>query len=244
MTQSAMIAGSTIHGKRCGARSLARMVMPDNRPVTVRNYAKRDFAPERQLRITVSEPIPIGTGSTARLRRFRTAPLSAPNCRSTDNGNTWTPCPNLQGSAGGSWESSTPADPSTWSEEQDPATLVMATNCREIRPGLYSGRLCRSLDGWQSRRFWMSPYTWKTARTWWTRETRDRPWQHQGPQHRRTTRRHPRRADVRQLEAGRRMVRLSNVRRLFEVSPAMAQAVQVPLLAAAERRWRAQLALL
>ena len=130
---------------------LARMVMPDNRPVTVRNYAKRNFAPERQLRITVSDPIPIGIGSTARLRRFPDGTLVCSEFRSTDDGNTWTPCPNLQGAAGGSWESSTPADPSTWSTEQDPATLVMATNCREVGPGLYSGRLCRSLDGWQTR---------------------------------------------------------------------------------------------
>ena len=49
---------------------LARMVMPDNRPVTVQNYAKRNFAPERQLRITVSDPIPIGIGSTARPAAF------------------------------------------------------------------------------------------------------------------------------------------------------------------------------
>ena len=42
---------------------MARMVMPDNQPVTVRNYAKRNFAPERQLRITVSDPIPHRHGS-------------------------------------------------------------------------------------------------------------------------------------------------------------------------------------
>jgi len=131
---------------------LARMAMPDKRLVTVHDFAKENFAPERELRITVSDPIPIGIGPTPRLRRFPDGSLVCMNFRSTDNGNTWAPCPNLLvGSMGGTWEAAAPADPATWSKRQDPTTLVMSSKCCEISPGLYQAPLCRSLDGWRTR---------------------------------------------------------------------------------------------
>ena len=129
----------------------ARLVMPDRLPVAVRNFEERYFAPERQLRITVSDPVPIGIGGTARLRRFPDGTLVCSEYRSTDNGKTWSPCPSFLGDGEGSWESASEADPATWTRKQDPATLVMAVKCREVEDGVFEGRLCRSLDGWRTR---------------------------------------------------------------------------------------------
>jgi hypothetical protein len=134
------------------AAFFARLAMPDKSLVAVHDFAKENFAPERQLRITVSDPIPIGVGPTPRLRRFSDGSLVCMNFRSADNGNTWNPCPNLMvNKMRGTWRNAAPADPATWSRRQDPATLQMNRKCSEIRPGVYQSRLCRSLDGWRTR---------------------------------------------------------------------------------------------
>ncbi len=133
----------------------ARLAMPDKSLVAVHDFAKENFAAERELRITVSDPIPIGIGPTPRLHRFPDGSLVCTNFRSADNGNTWTPCTDLylfsQSYDGQMWEDAAPADPATWSKRQDPATLQMGRKCSEIRPGVYRTRLCRSLDGWRTR---------------------------------------------------------------------------------------------
>lgn len=126
----------------------ARLTMPDKSPVAVHDFKKDGFAPERQLRITVSDPIPIGIGTTARLQRFDDGTLVCSEFRSTDGGDTWAPCrPLLQGTQGGAQ----PVNPATWSKRQDPATLVLDMKCQESKRGVYQARLCRSLDGWLTR---------------------------------------------------------------------------------------------
>ena len=131
---------------------LARLALPDHSVVAVHDFAKENCALESELRITVSDPIPIGIGPTPRLKRFPDGSLVCMNFRSEDNGNTWTPCPDLiVGTIQGTWEDATPADPATWSRQQDPATLQIGRKCSEIRPGVYRTRLCRSLDGWRTR---------------------------------------------------------------------------------------------
>ena len=131
---------------------VARPVMPDRSPVAVRDHADETFAPERKLRITLSDPIPIGVGPTPRLRRFPDGSLVCMNFRSEDQGATWSACPNLVvGQIDGTWEDAAPADGATWSARQDPATLVLARKCAPVRPGVFRTRLCRSLDGWRTR---------------------------------------------------------------------------------------------
>jgi hypothetical protein len=126
----------------------ARLAMPDKSRVAVHDFENETFAPENQLRITVSDPIPIGVGASPRLRRFPDGSLVCTGFRSTDGGTSWNPCqPLLQGSI----DPDHVADPSTWSRNQDPATLVMDMKCQKTGPGLYRGRLCRSLDGWKTR---------------------------------------------------------------------------------------------
>ena len=50
---------------------MARFAQPDGRPVMVHNFAREHLAPETDLAITASEPIPIGQGHrTPALRRF------------------------------------------------------------------------------------------------------------------------------------------------------------------------------
>jgi len=127
----------------------ARVTTSDRRPLAVHDFAKENFAPERELRITVSDPIPIGVGPTARLRRFPDGSLVCSNFRSTDNGATWEPCTHLLEAA--TPEAAEPADPATWSRQQDPATLVLDRSCSRVSEGVYQGRLCRSLDGWATR---------------------------------------------------------------------------------------------
>ena len=126
----------------------ARLAMPDKSLVAVHDFAKENFAPERQLRITVSDPIPIGVGTSPRLRRFPDGSLVCSEFRSTDNGDTWAPCQHL---LGGTQDAGQIADPATWSKQQDPATLVLGMGCRESSTGVYQARLCRSLDGWLTR---------------------------------------------------------------------------------------------
>jgi len=133
---------------------LARMAMPDRHPVAVHDFAKENFAPERELRITVSDPIPIGAfdRDTARLRRFPDGTLVCTAFRSEDGGETWTPCPQLIHRLGpASWEDASPADPATWAKRQDPKTLILREQCWKVEPGVFRGQLCRSLDGWRTR---------------------------------------------------------------------------------------------
>ena len=126
----------------------ARLVMPDRSRVEVHDFKNEIIAPESQLRITVSDAIPIGVGTSPRLRCFPDGTLVCSEYRSTDGGNNWTPChPLLQGTV----DADRAADPATWSRRQDPATLVLDIKCRKRGPGLYRARLCRSLDGWKTR---------------------------------------------------------------------------------------------
>ena len=123
----------------------ARLAMPDGSPVAVHDFAAESFSPERQLRITLSDQIPIGVGGSPRLRRFPDGSLVCSNFRSADDGHTWHPCADLlEGARRGAER----ADPSFWSREQDPAALVMDRNSTRISEGVYRGHLYRSLDGW------------------------------------------------------------------------------------------------
>ncbi|MAE66130.1 MAG: hypothetical protein CMJ18_17810 [Phycisphaeraceae bacterium] len=130
----------------------ARPVTPDKRVVAVHDFASDQFAPECELRITMSDPIPIGLGPSPRLRRFPDGTLVCTNFRSTDHGNTWGPCPSLfVPGMGSTFEDTQPADAATWEPQQDPATLVMALKCWRIGDGVFQSHLCRSTDGWQTR---------------------------------------------------------------------------------------------
>ena len=126
----------------------ARLAMPDRSLVAVHDFEHEKFAPERQLRITVSDPVPIGVGITARLRRFPDGTLVCSEFRSTDGGHTWAACqPLLKGTQ----DDAQPADPATWSKQQNPANLILDMKCQESEPGVYQTKLCRSLDGWLTR---------------------------------------------------------------------------------------------
>ncbi|MAE66129.1 MAG: hypothetical protein CMJ18_17805 [Phycisphaeraceae bacterium] len=131
---------------------MARPATPDRSPVAVHDFADETCAREQELRITLSDPIPIGVGPTPRLRRFPDGSLVCMNFRSEDDGATWSECPNLVvHHLGGTWEDAAPADASTWSVRQDPATLLLVRKCEPVRQGVYRTRLCRSLDGWRTR---------------------------------------------------------------------------------------------
>ena len=127
----------------------ARPTLSDKCVVAVHDFANEHFAPERDLRITMSDPVPIGLGPTPRLRRFPDGTLVCTNFRSTDDGHTWAPCPNMFVSR--TFEDARHADAATWEPQQDPATLVMAGKGWPIGDGLFQSRLCRSTDGWQTR---------------------------------------------------------------------------------------------
>ena len=97
----------------------------------------------------MSDPIPIGVGTTPRMRRFPDGSVVCSNFRSTDDGDTWSPCVHLL--EGAAPEAATMVDPATWSRKQDPDTLVLNAKCSRIGEGTFRGRLCRSRDGWLTR---------------------------------------------------------------------------------------------
>ena len=131
---------------------MARFARSSGELVTVNEFAKEDIAPESDLRITVSEPIPIGVGHhTPSMRRLPDGTLLCNDFKSTDNGASWSSCPSAMPPKWGNWEDAGDANVETWDSKQDAATLIMRSFCSEVEPGLFRGKLCRSLDGWQSR---------------------------------------------------------------------------------------------
>ena len=128
---------------------IARLAKPDRGVVAVHDFAGEQYAPERDLRITASDPIPIGVGTTPRMRRFPDGSVVCSNFRSTDGGDTWSPCVHLL--EGAAPEVATQVDPAKWSQQQDPDTLVLDAKCSRVGEGTFRGRLCRSLDGWLTR---------------------------------------------------------------------------------------------
>ena len=132
---------------------MARLGRPNGHLVTVNDFAQEDIAGEADLRITVSDPIPVGMGPmTPSMRRFPDGTLLCNNFKSTDSGVTWSSCPHaFPPEKWGNWEDASDADIESWDKKQAAATLIMRPFCSEIEPGLYRGKLCRSLDGWKSR---------------------------------------------------------------------------------------------
>ena len=135
------------------ATFLGRFGKPDGEVVVVNDFAKEDIAPESDLRIAVSEPIAIGLGyRTPTMRRFPDGTLVCNNFKSVDNGARWVSCPcSLPLEKWGTWDEAGEGDVANWEARQDADTLILREFCSTIEPGLYGGKLCRSLDGWQSR---------------------------------------------------------------------------------------------
>ena len=132
---------------------MARVAGTDGRLTMVDGFAKENIAPERTLRITVADEVAIGLGhQTPNLRRFPDGTLVCTAFVSRDQGASWTTCPCVMPrQMDESWPESRPADVAAWGTRQEPATLILAEKCTEVEPGVYRGRLCRSLDGWKTR---------------------------------------------------------------------------------------------
>ena len=136
-----------------GIFMVARLALPDKRVVLVNDFANENPAPEEQLKVTVSEPVPIGVGFDYPLfRRFSDGTLVCNNRLSRDDGKTWEDCPMFQfHQPNETWEDAEPADLKTWDRIQDPTTLILHERGVPVEPGVYKGRLCRSIDGWRTR---------------------------------------------------------------------------------------------
>ena len=136
---------------------MARFSLPDKRLIMVNDFAVENFSPERELNITVSDSIPIGVSDEApSIRRLSDGTLVVNGFASLDSGHTWSSCPKLRGrspmySSESIWDEAIPADPNRWNRIQDPSNLLIHQQCREIKPGVYRGMLCRSPDGWKTR---------------------------------------------------------------------------------------------